>query len=98
LQTALGEKWKANPLFTEVIAEDGTVIYRKEGKLTLPDLLALRRVDGGARSELTVLSSGCSTSEIVSGYQLSVLGTRVANAHTVIRLKPLSWGAHHPGV
>jgi peroxiredoxin len=44
LQAAFGEKWKANSLFTEVIAQDGTVIYRKEGKLALPDLLTLRRI------------------------------------------------------
>jgi len=44
LQSAFGEKWKANSIFTAVIAQDGTVIYKKEGKLALPDLLALRRV------------------------------------------------------
>ena len=44
MQTAFGEKWKANSIFTEVIAQDGTVIYKKEGKFALPDLLALRRV------------------------------------------------------
>ncbi len=44
LQAAFGEKWKSNSLFTEVIAQDGTVIYKKEGKLALPDLLALRRI------------------------------------------------------
>jgi hypothetical protein len=43
VEAAVGEKWKANGLFTEVIAQDGTVIYKKEGKLALPDLLALRR-------------------------------------------------------
>ena len=32
LQAAFGEKWKANSLFTEVIAQDGTVIYKSEGK------------------------------------------------------------------
>jgi len=44
LQAAFGEKWKATSPFTEVIAQDGTVIYKKEGKLALADLLALRRI------------------------------------------------------
>jgi thiol-disulfide isomerase/thioredoxin len=44
LQAAFGEKWKANSIFTEVIAQDGTVLYKKEGKLALPDLLTLRRI------------------------------------------------------
>jgi len=44
VEAAVGEKWKANNLFTEVIAQDGSVIYKKEGKLALPDLLALRRI------------------------------------------------------
>ncbi len=42
-QAAFGEKWKANSMFTEVIGSDGKVLYRKEGKLALTDLLALRR-------------------------------------------------------
>ncbi len=44
VEAAFGEKWKANGLFTEVIAQDGSVLYKKEGKLALPDLLALRRI------------------------------------------------------
>jgi hypothetical protein len=44
VQAAFDEKWKANTLFTVAIAQDGSVIYKKEGKFALPDLLALRRI------------------------------------------------------
>lgn len=44
LQAAFDQKWKANTMFTVAIAQDGSVIYKKEGKFALPDLLALRRV------------------------------------------------------
>ena len=43
VQSAIGEKWKANSMFTEVIGADGKVLYKKEGKLALADLLTLRR-------------------------------------------------------
>jgi thiol-disulfide isomerase/thioredoxin len=42
-QAAFGEKWKASSMFTEVIGSDGKVLYKKEGKLSPTDLLALRR-------------------------------------------------------
>jgi len=42
-QAAAGEKWKANSMFTEVIDTDGKVVFKKEGKLALNDLLLLRR-------------------------------------------------------
>ena len=44
LETAFGEKWKANSMFTVAIAQDGSIIYKKEGKLALADLLAMRRI------------------------------------------------------
>ncbi|HVW08162.1 MAG TPA: redoxin family protein [Bryobacteraceae bacterium] len=44
IESTFGEKWKPNSIFTEVIAQDGSVIYRKEGKFALADLLALRRI------------------------------------------------------
>jgi hypothetical protein len=43
VQAAFGEKWKPNTLFTAVIDADGKLLYKKEGKLALQDLLVLRR-------------------------------------------------------
>ncbi len=43
VQAAFGEKWKPNTLFTAVIDADGKIVYKKEGKLALQDLLTLRR-------------------------------------------------------
>jgi peroxiredoxin len=43
VQAAFGEKWKPNTMFTAVIDADGKLLYKKEGKLALQDLLTLRR-------------------------------------------------------
>jgi peroxiredoxin len=43
VQAAFGEKWKPNTMFTVVIGSDGKVLYKKEGKFALQDLLTMRR-------------------------------------------------------